>query len=494
MPISILHGVANPVSFAPTLLTPANGSYADLSGTPTFTWNYNPGQAGNTQTGFQFLRITNGSATAQFWNGGTSTWQTTPYLNASTSPSITFPAGAWGDGNMYQWAVQTQDANGLGPASGYFALIAQANPTVTVTAPTGTITTSDPIVKWATTPARGAMQTGYRMVIYTAAQYGAVGFTPGSGPSVYDTALQGSSYTNTIDLSTIPIYLVDSTSYRAYVQVTETGGQSSAWSYSAFATSYTAPTTPSIAVVQTSYPATGAPCFEIVVIGGSTYPGQQSAIVLRTGSDGSSVYVRGASPANPAALPSVGETAVIYDLECVPNNVQYTYSAQVLAILGANNAVISASASAAAVILNMTTGSPWWFINPSDYSMATNAQPISWEPQVTEQSTAHLVTGQATPNVVANVMGGTDGQATLETFDPLTYANLETILQSQATIWVSSPFGLSDSGYVRFGPQTGGLSTGSGNKVKDSSLQASTLANMNRTTDVTFVAQMRPPV
>ena len=88
----------------------------------------------------------------------------------------------------------------------------------------------------------------------------------------------------------------------------------------------------------------------------------------------------------------------------------------------------------------------------------------SWEIQTTEQSTAHLVMGQATPNVVANIMGGNDGQATFWTQDSVTYASLQALLQSQATIFVSAPFGRGGTGYYRFGPQTGGLSSARGTK------------------------------
>jgi hypothetical protein len=236
---------------------------------------------------------------------------------------------------------------------------------------------------------------------------------------------------------------------------------------------------------------TGCPLINVSVQGGTEpYSGEQAAVVFRSGSDGSGVYVRNASPVNPFPLPTVSELAIIPDYE-VTSGVAYTYSAEIVVITGTNASVLSASSSAAPVTI--TTALFWEFV-ATDPSTAVAAQVTSWEIQTTEQSTAHLVMGQATPNVVANVMGSNDGQATFWTQDPVTYASLQALLQSQATVFVSAPFGSSDTGYYRFGPQTGGLSSGSGNQVKASSLQPSTATGMVRTTDSTWVSQIRPPV
>jgi len=89
-------------------------------------------------------------------------------------------------------------------------------------------------------------------------------------------------------------------------------------------------------------------------------------------------------------------------------------------------------------------------------------------------------------------MGKTDGVATFETFSNETFNGLEALLLSQATICVSSSFG--ELHYVRFGPQTGGMSSGVGNKTKDAKLHPSTAAGPYRATNVSFIAQPRPLV
>lgn len=271
MGVILVPGVPNPVPLAPILVSPANGTYEDLTGTPTFQWEYQPGAPGNTQSAWQFLLIINGGATAQYWNTTSSAFQSTPVWNSGSNQSYTFPTGAFSDGNVYQWSVATQDSNGNGPAAAYFTVNAQQAPTVTVSAPSGIITTADPLVSWsvALPGASGALpaptQTSYRVIIYDNSQYSASGFTPGSGPSIYDTGQVGSAYINSLDLSTIPLFLADGTQYRAYVQVTETGGQYSTWAYSSFTTNYAAPNTPTVTAVAGTDPTTGCPLISVSV-------------------------------------------------------------------------------------------------------------------------------------------------------------------------------------------------------------------------------------
>jgi hypothetical protein len=200
------------------------------------------------------------------------------------------------------------------------------------------------------------------------------------------------------------------------------------------------------------------------------------------------VYVRGASSSNPYTIPS-GGVITIYDYEVTPT-VAYTYQLQVIKTAGT---VVTGSVPTTSNSVTVTSFS-WWEFDPNTVSTATNAQVVGWQSQRTEQSTARLVLGQQTPNVVTSTMGGIDGSATFETFDPTTYSKLQQLLISQTTIFVSSPWGPTDTTYVRFGPQSGGGGGGGGTKVQDSSLLPSSYASMHRTTNVTWVAQARPPV
>lgn len=202
------------------------------------------------------------------------------------------------------------------------------------------------------------------------------------------------------------------------------------------------------------------------------------------------LYVRGASPAAPATVPTLLQRLTVDDYEAVPST-PYSYAVVVVATVS-TIAITSATANTSSVTLLTTK---WWELDPTDPSTAVSAQIVDFNPQVTEQSTAHLVMGQAVPNVVANTMGKTDGAATFETFDVASYNGLQSLLASQRTIFLSDPFGDQYGvDYVRFGPQSGGMSTGVGNKTKDARLHPSTAAAPHRLTQVTWVAQERPTV
>jgi hypothetical protein len=162
-------------------------------------------------------------------------------------------------------------------------------------------------------------------------------------------------------------------------------------------------------------------------------------------------------------------------------------------VLGPNATISSPQGGPTAPAALTTTG--FWEFDPTDLTTAVSAQITAFNPQVTEQSAAHMVTGQKTLNVIANAMGGTDGAATFETFDRASYDGLQALLNSQATMFMSDPFGDNQGvDYVKFGPESGGMSTGLGVKAKSAQLQPSTSAAPHRLTQVTWVAQERPQV
>ena len=262
MPLAI-NGIANPAPYAPTLLSPANASYQDLATTPTFSWTYNPATSGNTQSAWALRRKISGATSYQWWNVSTAAWQSTQVFNSGAAQSYQFPSASWTDGNTYNWSMATQDASGVGAYSADDAVTAQQGPTVTVTAPTGLISTGQPTVTWSATFPSSAQQTSYRVCIYAAAQYLASGFAPGTTTALYDTGVVPASYTSSVSLAATAQYLADNTSFRAYAQITETGGQTSNWAYAAFSTAYAQPPTPVISASQQTDSSTGAPFVEI---------------------------------------------------------------------------------------------------------------------------------------------------------------------------------------------------------------------------------------
>ena len=215
--------------------------------------------------------------------------------------------------------------------------------------------------------------------------------------------------------------------------------------------------------------------------------GSTTVAILR--SDG--LYVRGASTTNPLTIPS-NQQASLVDAELVPAN-GYSYIGSVSVVISPTVTLTGPSSQASAQV-TLTTGK-WWQFDPTDLSTAIAAQVTDFNPQITEQAAAHIVLGQATPNVIANTMGGVDGTATFETFDTPTYQGLTKLLTSQKTVFISDPFGDNQGvTYVRFGPQTGGMSGGSGLKAKDARLHPSTSSAPHHELSVSWVAQPRPSV
>lgn len=121
-------------------------------------------------------------------------------------------------------------------------------PVTSVSAPTGTITTTNiPQAAWSNTlDADGGAQTAYEVKYFTAAQYGIGGFNPSSSPYTLTSGVVASSATSYTP--TTP--LADAT-YRAYVRVAQTVNGSyhwSDWQYSGFTLSVALPAAPTISL------------------------------------------------------------------------------------------------------------------------------------------------------------------------------------------------------------------------------------------------------
>jgi hypothetical protein len=200
-------------------------------------------------------------------------------------------------------------------------------------------------------------------------------------------------------------------------------------------------------------------------------------------------YLRGASTLNRKTVPTT-QKLTLDDYECVPST-EYHYTVKEVVTATTVGSPLGTSNTAKIT----PSGKGWWMVMCVKTTTVCNAQPITFKPQVTEQSTAHLVLGQATPNIVSSTMGGQDGTATFETFTKTNYADLQNLLQSQQVIFMQNPFATPYTPtYVRFGPQSGGMSSGYGNKIKTGKLSPSTATAPHHNTSVTWVAQPRPPV
>lgn len=149
--------------------------------------------------------------------GGTFVWkslgaQTTSPSGAAWDPTTNLLSGNF----FYDYGIGTIGDAGVNRVSEVHALVTfQAQSTVSVTAPSGTVASTRPTVKWTFTSPDSMPQQGYRVMVYTAAQVAAVGFTP-----FVSTPLQDSGDQLGEDLQwTLTDDLPDGT-YSAYVQST----------------------------------------------------------------------------------------------------------------------------------------------------------------------------------------------------------------------------------------------------------------------------------
>jgi hypothetical protein len=160
------------------------------------------------------------------------------------SASITTYTGATVPISWNQAAIDALTASIQGADVGriyeiYADLVYATVPTVTPSAPTGTVTTStSPTMVWAyTAGSDGDVQSRYQIRVFSAAEYGIVGFDPATSPATYDSGEVISAATSRV-IGPIPT----GTNYRAYIRVAQQINGSphySAWAYTAFTMSVT---------------------------------------------------------------------------------------------------------------------------------------------------------------------------------------------------------------------------------------------------------------
>lgn len=265
MPIAIA-GAANLPPYSPVITSPVSGSYVDVASGLLVDWTYTAATQGGIQSAWALRRKLQSATSYQWWSTASNSWQSSQVFNSGSIDTYTFPAGSWSDGNTYQFSMAVQDQFGTSAYSADLTIICQAAPAVTVTAPSGLIPTAQPLIQWSTTLPAGVSQVAYRVVIYNQNQFLGSGFAPGTTVGVYDTGVVQGQFISQIRIPS-SVYLPDNTSFRAYVQVTETGAQTSTWAYTAFSTSYAAPAAPTLTATATVDPVTGAPMVSLVAEG-----------------------------------------------------------------------------------------------------------------------------------------------------------------------------------------------------------------------------------
>jgi hypothetical protein len=224
----------------PTLSSPANASSMDVEVGVTFTWTYNPSETSGMQDAWA-LRIKPVGGSYTYWNATTGTWDASIAWNVGTATNVAIPFGLT-NGHDYDWSVATrEDVSGItGPFAADARLLARATPAVSVLAPEGVLTaTATPTVEWAGALAPTTGQISYRVVV----ESGSPDVTPGAGVTAWDSGTVASASPFVV----VPAHvLTNGVAYRVFVQVAQTGGQLSGWSFTDVALQLSAPAQPTV--------------------------------------------------------------------------------------------------------------------------------------------------------------------------------------------------------------------------------------------------------
>ena len=247
---------------APTLASPPNASYVDLSTPPTFGWTYN-NTDGSTEAGYQLRIKVSGASSYSYFNASTAALQSTAVTNASTALNVTLPSGIVANGTTYNWSIASYSSYGLlGPFASDFTLVGQAAPTVGMTGPTGTITSATTSVTWAPVFPSGASQTAYQIWVYAQSTTTQSGFTIGQTTGL----IWGSGLCNSSATSALTGPLPNGQTLVFYLQLTETGNELSPIASTTATVSFTPPAVPLITATATTL-SSGLPVIQIDVTG-----------------------------------------------------------------------------------------------------------------------------------------------------------------------------------------------------------------------------------
>ena len=344
---------------------------------------------------------------------------------------------AWSQSLLNQIMVQITDYKDAAARGYFYELQVDVDlvnaPTASVTSPSGSVTnTSKPDVAWAFTDSDGDAQAYYQVKVFSAAQYGVVGFDPTSATATWDSGEIGSADTST----SVGDYLANSTTYRAYVRVGKTLNGApfwSAWAFSQFTVNLTPPTVPTASATFDS--ATN----RVLVTGTGAAPtgyDSQTFEVQRSDDAGATwIGVRDAAD----LLPNSSFIAQVYDYEA-PRGGTSRYRVRSVGVL-ADNEVASAWSSSASV--SVTNDSRWWWKALTAPTLNTGGVAVlaDVEEKVNETVGVFTPIGRTTPIVISGGLAGMQGAYEVVVSGSATWSAFEPLLEHAGTLLVQTPFG-----------------------------------------------------
>ncbi len=419
--------------YAPTLVSPADGSTSDLTDT-TWEWTF-LSPTGLTQASYAIRFMLSSTTQWMWWNGtGLVAYEV---LIASTVQSVTIPSGILLNGNTYSWAVRVGDTDGaLSTYSQPSTVIGAPTPTVVVTGPSGTQTVGSVTLTWLNQNVTNVAT--WQVIVYTQAQTTASGFVAGSAPWVWNSGVTLGAASSAV-LPNLPVG-----TFVAYVQITSSQGLSSAWTPWTITFSYTAPAQPTLTATYDSSNQTVALVLELA----AGFPASSYGSVYRSTDGGNTWTVLSSFD----LLPLTSGATSLSGTDYTPLATQdpgggfptvYYYGV----IVGAGGIVSPRSTTQSVQPSFPTqpgqTPNPGWnFLDATTYK--ANYQPWiqKFHQDQVVRSGVHLVLGDPQPVFIYDVMQSRTLKITAVTTAETDWENLLAMLQSLHVLYITNVYGL----------------------------------------------------
>lgn len=314
-------------------------------------------------------------------------------------------------------------------------------PTVSATAPTGTITTSaTPQVEWTyTDPDSADPQAFYEIRVFTSTQYGAGGFDPATSAATWESGIVGSS-----ELGAVVEDPLLSGTYRAYVRVAKAiNGQPfwSDWAYSQFTLNLTPPPTVAVTAAWSSTEAKAT----LTLQGGAQGAGFTSQYFqVQRSDDGGTTWALARDGDD--VTPSGSYAATVVDYEA-PRGLTVRYRARSIGVSGEER-IPSAWSSAIPQVL-VTNDGTWWLKAIDDPTLNQGSLRVMGPLQITVEApfTVFRRLGSNLPLVVSGLIGGKDGTFSVRALSDSEWTDIEALITHQGTLLVQDPVG--EQKYIR---------------------------------------------
>ena len=317
-------------------------------------------------------------------------------------------------------------------------------PTVSVTAPTGTVTTATPDVGWTyTDPDNADAQSFYQVRVFTSAQAGIGGFNAATSPATWDSGQVGSGD----NLVTIGAGLL-SGAYVAYVRVGKSINGAPYWStYSStsFTVSVTPPTVPTLVGSWTA----GLGYATLTITGAAAGAYASQFYEVQRSDDGGVTFndIRNGA----SVTPNGSYIGTVSDYEA-PRTLTVQYRARAVGV-SATGAQTPSAWSTVQLIL-VTSDGTWWIKAPLQPSINVGGVLVQMASKgnIAEPQTVFRPIGVSLPTVVAGTIGGRDGEYTIMATTTAQATALYAILKYQGSLLIQDPLGRQK--YIRLTDRT----------------------------------------